>query len=116
MLSHVRYAVAYIAARVISEEQSTSIYDCWQQRRMTISGAVENGQIRIYDAERGTHISGSYSSFYHEGERSQISLTVNGNHFSGYDYGSSTHFSGNVNDRSVSLYDQAEGRFFNYVF
>jgi hypothetical protein len=107
MQPEARRSIAYIAARLISGRQGSSIYDYSGTGYTHFSGTVGNN-VAIYDHSASAHISGSSKQFYHHGLSAQISLTINGKNFSGYDYGSSTHFSGSVSQSNVTLYDYGE--------
>jgi hypothetical protein len=114
MQSEARRSVAYIAGRLISGRQGSSIYDYSGTGYTHFSGTVGNN-VAIYDHSASAHISGSSKQFYHHGLSAQISLTINGKNFSGYDYGSSTHFSGSVSQSNITLYDYGESKHFQYL-
>jgi hypothetical protein len=119
MKPHVRAAVAYVAGRVISGEQFSSIYDYAERRYRTIDGSVDVRSVNVYDYEQrkyfgGSGGNGSYS-LYHYGDRHYDDLKVSGSEFEGYDYGSRKYFSGRVNgSTSISVYDYEFGRYFEY--
>jgi hypothetical protein len=115
MQSEARRAVAYIAARLISKRNGSSIYDFTGGGGYThFSGAVGGG-ISIFDHSANAHVSGSPQQFYHYGTKAHISLSTNGKNFSGYDHGSSSHFSGSVNQSNITLYDHGESKYFQYL-
>lgn len=114
MKSHVRRAIAYVAACIISGKRSTAIYDYASSQYYNFSINLSESGIAAYDYTQGSHISGSYSSLYHYGESQHISLRIEGNKFTGFDYGESCHFSGSVNGNSISLYDYGVSSYFNF--
>lgn len=114
MKPHVRRAIAYIAACVISREGSSAVYDYASSQYYNFSINLSESGIAAYDYTHSSHISGSHSYLYHYGENHYISIRIEGNRFSGYDYGESCHFSGTVNGNSVSLYDYGVSSYFNF--
>lgn len=114
MKVHTRRAVAFIAARLIGNKHSSSIYDYETGEYTSITGQVEDNRVAVYDHDTGSHINGSASSFYHHGNGAHLSLKTNGRNFTGYDYDSGAHFSGHVSGSSVSLYDYEVGSYFNF--
>jgi hypothetical protein len=114
MQSEARRGIAYIAARLISGRQGSSIYDYSRSGYTHFSGTVGDS-VAIYDHSAAALISGSSKQFYHHGLSAHISLTINGKNFSGYDYGSSTHFSGSVSQSNIALYDYGESKHFQYL-
>lgn len=118
MEAHVRAAVAYVAGRLISGKQSSSVYDYSEGGHRSMSGQVTHDHVSVYDHVKSCHFSGSGGgssfSLYHYGESSHVSLKIDGHSFSGYDYGTSSHYSGTVSGFSISLYDYSKGSHFSY--
>jgi hypothetical protein len=115
MHPNTRALVAAAAARLaVGGGNAGAIYDYSQSRHIQISGSASDGNISLYDYDRGCHFSGSGGSLYDYGRGCHVSLQVNGTSFTGYDYGDGHHFSGTVNGNSVSVYDYGESSHFNY--
>jgi hypothetical protein len=114
MKPHVRRAIAYIAACIISGKRPSTVYDLTSSQYYNFSINLSESGIAAFDYTQSSHISGSYSSLYHYGEGHHISLRIEGGRFSGFDYGESSNFSGSVNGNSVSLYDYGVGSYFNF--
>lgn len=114
MRPHVRRAIVYIVANIISRKKSSAIYDYASSQYFNFSIKLSESGIAAYDFTDGSHVSGSYSSLFHYGESCYISIRINGNRFTGFDYGESYHFSGSVNGNTVSLYDYGVGFYFNF--
>ncbi len=118
MDDHTKRAVAYIAGRLISKTNSSSLYDYKLSKYFTFSGEVLLKNISIYDYEFRCFIGGTGSvnsfSLYHYGNQKHLSLNLNGNQFSGYDYHKSSNFSGTVSGNSISLYDYESSQYFDY--
>lgn len=114
MDAHRRRAVAYIAGRLITGDEATSIYDYQEQRHNSFSGEVSTQNVNVYDYEEKCFVGGEPNALYHYGDSKHIQLTVDGANFSGFDYGSNKHFSGSVDDRAIALYDYESLSCFNY--
>lgn len=114
MKDYTRAAIAYIAGRIISGTNSSSIYDYSKSTYINISGSIERNTVNVYDYSQSCHISGTYNSLYHYGDSHYINLNINGNQFDGYDYGHACHFSGNVSGNSISLYDYGTSSNYRY--
>ena len=114
MHPNTRACVAYTAAKLISGQGSSSVYDYSQSRHIRIGGSVNRSHVSIYDYDRGCHFSGSINSLYDYGRSAHVSLNINGNQFNGYDYGDGHHFSGSVNGNSITIYDHGESKHFSY--
>jgi hypothetical protein len=110
-----RRAVAYIAARLISKRNGSSIYDFTTGGGYTHFSGTVSDNVSIFDHTANAHVSGSSQQFYHHGTSAHISLSISGKSFSGYDYGSSSHFSGSVNQSNVTLFDYSESKYFQYL-
>ena len=114
MKPHLRRTVAYIAACIISRKNVGAIFDYTTSTYYNFSINVSQSGIAAYDYTQRCHISGSYSSLYHYGERHYISLKIEGDRFSGFDYGEHCHFSGSVNGNSVTFFDYGVSSYFNF--
>lgn len=114
MKPQVRRAVAYIVGCAISQKRSSAVFDYATRQYYNLSVNLSESGIAAYDYTQRCHISGSYSSLYHYGERQHISIHIEGDRFSGYDYGECCHFSGSVNGNSVTMYDYGVGSYFNF--
>lgn len=118
MKDDVASLVAFVAARLITGKNASSIYDYGRGGYHSISGNVSSSTVNVYDYEAASHFGGSGSSndlsLYHYGHGHHVSLKVRGKQFEGYDYGSSCHFSGTVSGTSISLYDYGTGSYRNY--
>jgi len=114
MKPHVRRAIAYISACIISGKRSSAVYDYASSQHYNFSINLSKSGIAAYDYTQSSHISGSYSSLYHYGESCHLTIKIEGNKFSGYDYGENCHFSGSVNGNFVSLYDYGVSSYFNF--
>ena len=110
-----RRAVAYIAGRLISGSNASSVYDYSTGRHTNFSGEVSRSRVSVFDYDRSASVSGSPPSLFDYGNGAHIRLTTQGTAFKGFDYGSGDHFSGRVNGRSVSLFDYGASAHYNYT-
>lgn len=119
MQSHIRRAVAYIAAKAIGSSGAQSVYDYAQSGFYNFTGNVSPANVNVYDYDQSCYISGSQSGgvykLYHNGNSSYIDLSVERATFTGYDYGSGTSYTGTVSGNSVSIYDYEHSQYFNYT-
>jgi hypothetical protein len=119
MKDSTRVAVAYIAGRLISGQDSSSIYDYGVSKHFSFSGNVRGNDVSVYDHTLNCHITGfgvgTSISLFHYGNHKHITLEIKGNQFSGYDYDSGKHFSGTVSGNSISLYDYETGGYRQYT-
>lgn len=115
---HSRAVMAFIAGRLISGRNSSSVYDYGASAYRNIGGEVSPERVRVYDYVRSCHIGGDFDGskfqLYDYGDSAHINLEIDGDQFKGYDFGTSSHFSGKVNGNSVSLYDYGSSSYFNY--
>jgi hypothetical protein len=108
MRPNTRACIAYIAGRLVTGRNASSVYDYSQSKHILVSGTVEESRIQIYDYDRGCHFSGNRNgekfSLYDYGDSHFVDLSLDGAKFKGYDYGTSSHFSGEVKGNSISIY------------
>ena len=118
MTSNSRAAVAYVAIRLASNLQGTSIYDDSQRIFIHIDGLVSFEHVNIYDYEQNVRIQGNCNNgvfmLYHYGDGHNIELVVNGVEVSGYDYGEGNRFTGLVSGNTAQIHDFATGSYHNY--
>jgi hypothetical protein len=114
MQAQTRRAVAYIAARIISNRNASAVYDYGEGKYFSIDGQINGAVVSVFDYSEHCHVDGTLPDLYHYGNQRHIEVKVNGRSFEGYDYDSKKHFAGNVNGQSISLYDYEHGKYFNY--
>jgi len=118
MEAHLRAALAYIAGRLVSGNNSSGVYDHSRSKHILMNGTAKGRLVAIFDHDQRCHISGSGNglqySLYHDGENRLISLTLQGSVISGHDYGRSAGFTGTAQDNSISLFEPATCRHFSY--
>ncbi len=119
MKASIRPVVAYVAGRLVSDTNASSVYDYDRGRHVNMSGTVSNQQVNVYDYDRGCHFGGSgnggHFSLYHYGDGHHVNLDLEADgRFRGYDYGSGSHFNGKVNGRSISLYDYDTAQYYSF--
>ncbi len=118
MTGRTRRAVAYIAGRLISGEESSAVYDPMSGRHFLFRGEVSSGQVSVYDYADASYIGGTGPlpalSLYDYGSSGHIHLEVRGIEFEGYDYVSGSRFAGRVLGKDVDLHDFGVAKQFSY--
>jgi hypothetical protein len=114
MDEHSRARIAYVAGRIITNRNASSIFDYTRGRYKLMSGRADSASVSVFDHERGSHLTGSGTSFFDHEKGFHISLHITGNKFSGFDYESSSHYSGTVSGNTISVFDYGEGGFTQY--
>jgi len=110
-----RGCVAYVAGRVVSGTEGTSIFDYSRSKHVSFGGSIDGDSVSVYDYERKCHFSGSLPSLYDYGTQAHVLINIKADSSDGYDYKSQKHFSGSVSGSSVSLYDYEESKHFSYT-
>ncbi len=120
MKDNVRACVAYIAARLITECEFGSIYDCSRNRDFYICGCCDHNKIEVRDTDHGTVITGSSRDgkviLYNHEDSHYIEINISNHMFEGYDRKTNCHFSGEIDESSVLLYDYEDSGHFAYIF
>jgi hypothetical protein len=119
MHADTRYLVAYIAGRLASGKNASSVFDLEAGKHRMMTGTVTDSNINVYDFERNCHISGSGSAtqwtLYDFGRAAHISLQMESKtRFKGYDYATGTFYTGTISSKNVSLYDFGSGKYYNF--
>jgi len=112
---HVRRAVAFIAAQLVSGGSPSSVYDHSEGRSYNFSGTATTSSVDVYDYDKGCHVNGSPDSLYHAGDGTHLNLKVEGYNITGYDGATETHFTGTVSGTNVQVYDYETGTAFDYT-
>ena len=120
MQPKLRPTIAFIAGRIITGLNTSSIYDHLQSKSVSYEGSVSPTYIKIFDNDRGCYVAGpgeeNAFGLYDYGYGHVIEFQINGNKFSGYDELTPCHFSGEVNGEDISFYDDGESNTFHFSF
>lgn len=118
MRANMRATIGYIAIRLVSNQEVSSIYDQSQGTFLRIEGTITNSHIQVYDYESNCRIDGNKNGdtffLHHHGEGYNVELIINGSELSGYDYCTSNRFTGSVSGHSVQIYDFDSGSYHHY--
>lgn len=118
MNPNTRACIAYVAGRLISKTQASSVTDFDQGKILIIDGEVQDTKVEIYDFDRNCNfcggVQGNTWDLHDYGGSYNITLEISAKKFEGYDYGASCNFSGEVNGDDVSLHDYGESKIFLY--
>lgn len=114
MNANSRACVAYVAAKLISGLESSSVYDFVLARKINFEGKVAKDEVDIIDLERGCALSGKPEKLYDHGNDTHIRLDMQGNMFRGYDHGDAHDFQGTVRGNRVQIFDNQESKYYNY--
>ena len=114
MEDSIRACIALIAAGVVKNRLSDSVYDYAQSKHVSISGRISGKNVEVYDYDRKCHVSGTLPDLYDYGRKRHVSLEMKDNKFSGYDYGQGKHFEGSVSGNSISIYDYGCSSYYSY--
>jgi hypothetical protein len=110
MDSETRVAVAYIAGRLVNQDNSTYIFDYARNSYINLVGTVTPELVHVYDYARLSLISGTSNFLYDFGKRIRLLLHTTDTLFNGYDYGSGSVFHGRVLGPHIELFDFGECR------
>src|ERR1700733_6726141 len=116
MDSEMRAAVAYIAGRLVNQDNWAFIFDYGRNLYIKLAGTVTSGLVHVYDYARLSLISGTSNSIYDFDKKARVLLDVTDTLFKGYDYGSGFVFQGRVRGPHIELFDFGESRTCNYRF
>jgi hypothetical protein len=120
MQPKLRPTIAYIAGRIITGLDTSSIYDHLQSKSVSFEGTISPSFINIFSNDRGCYTAGpreeNILDLYDFGHGHLIDLQINGNTFKGWDDLTPCHFSGEVNGDDISFYDDGESKTFKFSF
>ena len=113
-----RAVVAYIAARHVTGQGTSSIRDTQKGEYLMITGSLGAEQVNIHDHQvrcqiTGTRRDGRYELMHH-GNGAQIAIEFEGPSFRGRDEASGSDFEGEVQGRSIHVFDAGENKAFDY--
>src|SRR5260370_24568435 len=85
-------SIAYVAGRLLSGKETTSIYDYSQSKHILFSGTVNQQAVNVYDHARGCHFGGTWDgttfNLYDYAGKHHVSLTLKHDEFRGYAFSS----------------------------
>jgi len=115
-----RTTIAFIAGRMISGGQRSSLYDHQQGKSVHFETTLSPNYIKVFDLDRGCYtagpMEGNVLDLYDFGHQHLIDLQISGNTFRGWDDLASCHFSGEVSGDDVSFHDEGEAMTFHFSF
>ena len=120
MQPKLRPTIAYIAGRIITGLDTSSIYDHLQSKSVSFEGTISPSFINIFSNDRGCYTAGpreeNILDLYDFGYLHLIDLQIDGNTFTGWDDLTPGRFSGEVNGDDISFYDDGESKTFYFSF
>jgi hypothetical protein len=120
MQPKLRTTIAYIAGRIITGLDTSSIYDHLQSKSVRFEGTITPSFVNIFNSERGCYTAGpreeNILDLYDFGHLHLVDLQIEGNTFKGWDDLTPCHFSGEVNGDDISFYDDYESKTFHFSF
>jgi len=113
----IRRAVAFVAWRLITGEDSAWIFDHGKGRRVRFSGTISATKIAIRDDDgceiNGSGGSGMYTLTPGKGGK-PVTLKIDGLHFEGFDYGSTRRYAGVVDCETMRIKEARDSGEFSY--
>ena len=120
MQPKLRTTIAYIAGRIITGLDTSSIYDHLQSKAVSFEGKITPSFVNIFSGDRGCYTAGpreeNILDLYDYGHGHLIDLQINGNEFTGWDELTPCGFNGEVNGDDISFYDDYEKKTFHFSF
>ena len=120
MQPKLRPTIAYIAGRIITGLDTSSIYDHLQSKSVSFEGTITPSFVNIFSNDRGCYTAGpreeNILDLYDFGYLHLIDLQINGNEFTGWDDLTPGGFRGEVKGDEISFYDDGESKTFYFSF
>ncbi len=112
-----RASIAYIAGRLISGKNITSLYDYSRSEYIDLCSLPDADRLREINYVQRGYVSvvsskNGYQYSCHDGN--SIEISVNGSSFIGHIRESALHFCGNVRGNNIYLYDLKNSSHFNF--
>ncbi len=116
MQPKLRTTIAFIAGRVITGLDTSSVYDHFQSKSVDFEVSVSPSYIKVFNNDRGCYTAGPWEGnvfdLYDYGHQHLVDLQIDGNTFKGWDDLTPCHFSGEVKGEEISFYDGGEAKTF----
>lgn len=120
MQPKLRTTIAFIAGRMITGVERSSIYDPLQDKSVHFETTLSPNYIKVFNLDRGCYtagpMEGNVFDLYDFGHQHLVDLQISGNTFQGWDDLASCRFSGEVNGDDVSFHDEGEAKTFRFSF
>ena len=118
MTPRVRAMVVYVASRLISQAESSFVFDFSGPGHRSMGGTVNEQCVNVYDYSENCQLTGHNSAgvfqLFHHQEKVHVSLQISGESFHGFDHGAGSRFGGIVNGAKISVYDEGAHRQYAY--
>ncbi len=116
MQPKLRTTIAYIAGRIITGLDTSTLYDHLYAQTVIFEASLTPSYIKVFNTDRGCYTAGpreeNVFDLYDFGHQHLVDLQIDGNTFNGWDDLASCHFSGEVNGEEISFYDDGEAKTF----
>ncbi|KAA6457532.1 hypothetical protein DYQ86_22135 [Acidobacteria bacterium AB60] len=114
----VRAMVAYVASRLITGAEPSSVYDLSAGRHRSMAGTVTSTSVNVYDYSENCQMTGHMSHgayrLFHQGEGVHVLLEIDGESFRGYEQNAGRYFGGVVRGARISIRDASDLRTYAY--
>jgi hypothetical protein len=118
MQPKLRTTIAFIAGRIITGLDTSSIYDHLQSKTVSFEGTISPTFINIFSNDRGCYTAGpgeeNIFDLYDFGHQHLVDLQISGSTFTGWDDLTPCAFRGEVNGEDISFYDAGESKTFYF--
>jgi len=118
MRDDLRARIAYVAARLVSNDAAREIQDHARIAALHIEGLVSDVAIDIFDFSANCRLSGERSeegfSLFDHASNQYVDLNFDGDEFEGFDYDTGTRYTGEVRGGDVRIFDYGESTQYEY--
>lgn len=114
-----RSALAFLAGRIMLDEEFHTIFDQKRRRHLRFLGPCQPGQIRIHGLDDKVEIvceqRGAGLLLFQHTLGHHIDFEIEGNRFQGFDEESEAHFRGDLKGRSLVFFDYHDSSYSRFM-